>query len=94
MGYAQGRYGVFKAEVLAHSLENIFITGKLQISLGYVCRAGLVAEDEVCVLLVADTYVDVLHKVCHYLFSLFAGPQFFTEVQIARNGYAVLFSRL
>ena len=90
---AQRRYDILEAKLLTHLTEDALITCGIGLPALYV-GIGLEAQAKFCVFLVANTYVNVLHKGTHNGDSLFRRPQFFTEIKVNANFYAVTLSSL
>ena len=85
---------VLESELVSHTVEDVNISRKFQFALCNIGIAGLETEDLFRVLLVADTYVNILHKVSHDLLSLLARPELLTEVEVNGNGNVVLLRSL
>ena len=73
-----------------HLLEYALISGKLKLSACNIGIAGLISENEICILFVTYADIHILHKVLHNLLSLLGAPELLSEVKIAGYLYAVL----
>ena len=85
----QGAHHILESEFLLHLPEDAFISGSIRLSALNI-GIGFKAQTELGILLVADTYVHVLHQRAHHRDSLLARPQFLAEVQIHAHRHTVL----
>ena len=89
-GFTQSGNDILEAERIHHAFEDAFVAFGLRAASFYV-RIRLETQTKFCVFFIADAYVYVLHQGLHDALGFLGSPKFLAEIEVAGNGYTVLF---
>ena len=78
---AKCRNHILEAKLSLHLLEDTLVASSVSLTTLYV-SIGLETKTELCILLVTDADIHILHQGSHDRDSLLRGPQLLAEVQV------------